>query len=273
MVFHMENKSILISDKIQITPDIYIRIPTVREILEDESLYYNITYTLSSVPFQQMVQLDDMGIDYTTITDWELFNKNIQIYSYTIQEYKKNLSQLDPTSDEYIKTSKSLDSLLKSFNYVFGDLQIEGFGLYHDNSINEDILYNVYTDVRIDKVTYYEIAKTIRKINDYEYVKSKPGNESAKKYLLEKERRRLKSAARKPYEPYLEKIIVALVNTSEFPYNYSTCMDLTIYQFNQSFKQIQHKISFDKTMIGVYAGTVSTKDMADKSVLSWIKAK
>lgn len=269
----MENNSLLFSDKVQITPDIYIRIPTLKEVYENESLYYNITYILSSTPFQQMVQLDDMGIDYTTITDWDLFNKNIQIYSYTIHEYKKQLSQLQSTSDEYIKINKSLMDILKSFELVFGTLQIEGFGLYHDNSIDEDILYNSFTGVRIDKITYYEISRIIRKINDYKHVKSKPGNESAKKYLLEKERQRLKRASKKKYEPYLENMIVALVNASEFPYNYSTCMELTIYQFNQSFKQIQHKINFDNTMIGIYAGTVSTKDISDKSVLSWIQTK
>ena len=68
-------------------------------------------------------------------------------------------------------------------------------------------------------------------------------DEYIEKYLLEKERKKQKRNAKKPYEPYLEKLVVALVKTEEFPYNYETCMDLAIYKFNQSFKQIQHKIS------------------------------
>ena len=44
-----------------------------------------------------------------------------------------------------------------------------------------------------------------------EKVNYKPGNESAKKYLLEKERKKQKRNAKKPYEPYLEKIVIALV--------------------------------------------------------------
>lgn len=265
--------SLLRATKIQITPDIFIRIPTVGEILDDETLYNNITYILSSTPFQQMVQLDDMGIDYTEITEWDLFAQNIQIYSYTLLKYKEKLNELNENDNEYLILKDAYDSLIKSFQFVFGDLQIEGFDLYHDSTIDEDILYNKETNVRIDRLTYIEIANTIRKINGYEYVKSKPGNETAKKYLIEKERKRLKRAAKKPYESSLEKMVIALVNTSEFPYNYETCMDLSIYKFNQSFKQIQHKITFDNTMIGVYAGTVSTKDMHDKSVLSWIQTK
>ena len=68
-------------------------------------------------------------------------------------------------------------------------------------------------------------------------------------------------------------MVVALVNRPEFKYNYEQVMDMSIYKFNQSFKQIETSITFDKTMIGVYAGTVDTSKMADKSSLSWIPVK
>ena len=68
-------------------------------------------------------------------------------------------------------------------------------------------------------------------------------------------------------------MVIALVNASEFSYNYESCMDLSIYKFNQSFKQIQHKIVFDNTMVGVYAGTVDTSKMINKDILSWIPSK
>ena len=103
-----------------------------------------------------------------------------------------------------------------------------------------------------------------------EKVSHKPGNESARKYLLEKERKKQKRNAGKKREPYLEKLVVALVNTNEFPYDYDSCMDLSIYRFHQSFKQIQHKIAFDNTMAGVYAGTVDTAKLSDKDILSWV---
>ena len=91
--------------------------------------------------------------------------------------------------------------------------------------------------------------------------------------MLEKERRKQKRNAKKAYEPYLEKLVIALVNTSEFPYDYNSCMDLSIYRFNQSFKQIQQKITFDNTMIGVYAGTIDTSKLSNKDALSWIANK
>ena len=129
------------------------------------------------------------------------------------------------------------------------------------------------TDYKIDEFVYIKIADAIRKINNLEKDNSKPGNEEAKRYLLKKARKKQKRNVNKPYEPYLEKMVIALVNRPEFKYNYEETMEMSIYRFNQSFKQIQTSINFDKTMIGVYAGTVDTSKMADKSSLSWIPIK
>lgn len=240
----MENKkSLLKVSSVDIVPGLSIRIPTVGEILEDEDKYYGIVSSLTATPFQYMVQLDDMGIDYTQVTDYQLFTILFSLYA------KSNLSIL------------------------FGDLDTSDFGIYTKQGDNSLVIYSPNNNIVIDELIYNDLADTIRKINLFEKVKSKPGNESARKYLLEKERKKQKRNAKKPREPYLENLVIALVNTNEFPYNYETCMDLSIYKFNQSLKQIQHKIAFDNTMIGVYAGTVDTSKMSNKSALSWILNK
>ena len=240
----MENKkSLLNATSVDIVPNLSIRIPTVGEILEDEDKYYGIVSSLTATPFQYMVQLDDMGIDYTQITDYQLFMMLFPMYA------KSDLSLL------------------------FSDLDTSDFGIYINQQDNSPVIYSPNNNIIIDELIYNDLADTIRKINLFEKVKSKPGNESARKYLLEKERKKQKRNAKKPKEPYLEKLVIALVNTSEFPYNYETCMDLSIYKFNQSFKQIQQKITFDNTMIGVYAGTVDTSKMTNKDALSWISSK
>lgn len=237
----MENrKSLLNSSSIEIAPNFSLKIPTVGEILEDEYSYYNITYALTASPFQYMVQLDDIGVDYTQISNYEFFK------ILFLMNKNNNLSLL------------------------FGDLDISQFDIYLDKKTKNEVLYNPKNDITIDELVYNTLADMIRKINLFEKVKSKPGNESAKKYLLEKERKRLKRNAKKKSEPYLEKLVIALVNTNEFSFDYDTCMDLSIYRFNQSFKQIQHKINFDNTMTGVYSGTIDTSKMNNKDSLSWI---
>lgn len=239
----MENrKSLLNLSSIDI-PDtkLSIRIPTVGEILEDEFTYYSIVSSLTASPFQYMVQLDDMGIDFTTITDYELFKMLFLMY------------------------------LQFDLSLLFGDLDMSDFGLYKKH--NDTFIYSPKYNIEINEKVYNDLTDTIRKINLLEKVNYKPGNESAKRYLLEKERKKQKRNSKKNQEPYLEKLVIALVNTNEFPYDYDSCMDLSIYRFNQSFKQIQHKITFDNTMIGVYAGTVDTSKLGNKDILSWIPNK
>ena len=240
----MENKkSLLNATSVEIVPNLSLKIPTVGEILEDEDKYYGIVSSLTASPFQYMVQLDDMGIDYTQITDYQLFMMLFPMYAQS------------------------------DLSLLFGDLNTSDFNVYVNQDDDRQVIYSPSNNIVIDELVYNDLADTIRKINLFEKVKSKPGNESARKYLLEKERKKQKRNAKKPRFPYLEKMVIALVNTSEFPYNYETCMDLSIYKFNQSLQQIQRKIAFDNTMVGVYAGTVDTSKMADKDALSWIPNK
>ena len=188
-----------------------------------------------------MVQLDNIGIDFTTISDYQLFMMLFTVYA------KSDLS------------------------IIFGDLDTSDFIVQGEEGY--EFLYSPKNKLEINEEVYYDIVNTIRKINLLEKVNYKPGNESARKYLLEKERKKQKRNAKKKQEPYLEKLVISLVNTSEFKYDYDSCMDLSIYKFNQSFRQIQHKIAFDNTMIGVYAGTVDTSKLSNKDILSWIPNK
>lgn len=274
--------SFLILDKVQITPQISIKIPTVGEILRNEQSYYCLTTALTASPFTYMVQLDNMGIDYTSIDDWQLFlilfnnlAEQVRNLQLGILDLKKHLSELSVDTFEYIDCQAKTNILQRQIDnvgisMVFGDTDIAGF-VKKETDDKEEILFNPITNAYIDKAIYTDIASTIRKINLYKHVKSKPGNEHMKEYLLKKERRRMKRHANKPYEPYLENMVVALVNNADFPYDYDSCLDLSIYRFNQSAQQIQHKISFDNTMIGVYAGTIDTSKMKNKDSLSWIK--
>lgn len=237
----MENKkSWLNLSAVDIIPNLSIKIPTVGEILDNEFSYYSVISALTASPFQYMVQLDDIGIDYTELNDFGLFKMLFPLYA------KSDLSLL------------------------FGSLDTSDFSIYADQENNTEVIYSPKNEIIINEFIYNDLSDAIRKINLLEKVRSKPGNESTRKYLLERERRKQKRNAKKKQEPYLEKLVIALVNTAEFPYNYNSCMDLSIYRFNQSLKQIQHKIAFDNTMAGVYSGTVDTSKLSSKDCLTWI---
>lgn len=238
-------KSFLTLDRVYITENIYIKIPTVREILKNEQNYYSAVHSLTAVPYQFMVQLDDMKLDFATVKPYELFLMLFPVYA------KSDLS------------------------LILGDLNTSDYTVKLDDSNSTYVLYSKTNgdDFKIDELVYTQFVDTLRKIHNLEKVKYKPGTDEAKEYLIKKERRKQKRRANKPYEPYLEKLVIALVNCPEYKYNYEETLDLSIYKFNQSFKQVQTRINFDNTMTGVYAGTVDTSKLSDKSCLSWIPIK
>lgn len=243
----MENRSLLNRKSIQITDELILRIPTVGEILDRESEYFSLISIMTSTPFQYMVQLDDLGIDYTAITDYEMFCLLFPVYAQ------------------------------QDTSIIFGDVYLKDIALYHDNSTDLDVLYSPTSDIKIDEFVYYNMAKVMRQVNCIKYERKKPKGEKNKKYFLEKERRHLKNLERirkrKEFaQSEFEKLIVALVNNNRFKYDYDSILALPIYNFYQSFQQIQHDINFNNVMRGIYAGTIDTKKITDKSSLSWIKS-
>ena len=241
----MENNSLLNKKEVQITDQLTLRIPTVGEILDNQNTYFSLISIMTSTPLQYMVQLDDIGIDYTKITDYEMFRLFFPVYAQ------------------------------QDISILFGNLHLNDIDRYHNNNTNLDVLYSPSTGIIIDELVYMMMAKLLRRIHLIKYNRAMPKGENTKKYLLDKERRHIKNMERirkrKEYEDSeFERIIIALVNRPEFKYNYSSVLDLSIYDFYQSFKQIQQGINFNNMMRGIYAGTIDAKKITDKSCLSWI---
>ena len=234
----MATVNLLYQDSYRINDAIQIRIPTVGEILKNEDEYYNIVGLLTAMPIDMMVQLDDAGIDFTTINEFDLF-------MMTFQSLKR--------------TDTSM---------VFVDLDLTGFQPVINVQNNQLMLGDTKTGVKIDRAIQGQISFILRKIHGLEKNLHVPANKEAKEYMLE--RARVKAKRRKRMtESNLERDIVALVNTSEFPYNYQSVQDLTIYQFNLSLRQVIKKIDYDNRMHGVYSGTVNAKELRQED-LTWL---
>lgn len=257
----MADKSLLRMKELQVTPKITLNIPSVGDILDDEGYYYWIVNSITQSPYSAMVELDDMGIDFTTITAFELFVLKARFI------LSSDLSYV--FGDTFSKLYNVLSN--PEISDEFKNENVLRIGKNQENG--EMVIYDAIDDIIIDQLVYEQIADGIRKINLIEKDNRRPGNDAAKHYLIQKERRYKRRHAKDKVNPYLETLVVALVNKQEFPYNYETVMDLSIYNFKRSLKQIQHTVNFDKVMIGVYAGTVDTSKMADKSILNFIDFK
>ena len=68
----MAIRHMLYERELKVNDDISIVIPTVREVLEQEEEYYGLVSLIIATPYDMMVQLDDLGIDFREISDYEL---------------------------------------------------------------------------------------------------------------------------------------------------------------------------------------------------------
>ena len=230
--------NLLYKDRIAINDRISVMIPSVGKILEDEENYYRLVSILTSVPYDMMVQLDDIGIDFTTINDYELF-------LLLFQGLKEEDTSL-----------------------LFGDLQMTKFETVVRPENGTIALRDPETGIIIDRAIYSKIADAIRTIHHLEKTIKKPGNDQAKEYLIERARKKMKRRKSHQNSSELESLITAMVNTSEFKYDYESVKNLSIYQFNESVHQIIRKTDWDNRMHGIYAGTVDAKRLSEHD-LSW----
>lgn len=217
---------------------INVRIPTVGEILNDEEGYYGLVSSITAMPIDMCVQLDDAGIDFTTINEYELFLMMFEGY-------------------------KGMDT-----ENVFPGLDLSGFRIAKNDQNGQYVMVDSVNDIVIDRAVYDKTATLLRKIHGYEKDNRTAGNDDGKKYFIERQRKKQKKRSRNR-ESQLEPLIVAMVNTEQFKYDYDSVLGLSIYQFNESVRQIIKKVDYGNRMFGVYSGTISAKDIK-KDDLNWL---
>ena len=238
----MSTISLLYQKQYAINDKIHVVIPTIGDILEDEDGYYNMVTMLTSMPIDLMCELDDAGIDYTEISEYDLF---IILFG--------SLRQMDTSA-------------------IFGDLDLKKFILVENEQNGQPMLYDEENDIRIDRAIHGQIAATLRKIHHLEKNIRKPANDEAKRYMLKRAREKAKRRKNRKEFSQLESLIVAMVNTEQYKYDFESTLGLTIYQFNECVHQIIKKVDYEHRMSGIYAGTVDPKGMSQDE-LNWLVHK
>jgi hypothetical protein len=223
---------VLSGDPVAICDGITVYQPTLREIKDyGESKFFSTFWTFCSSPWDMPSMLDDMGVNFMEITEWELF-RSIAI----------GLSQ------EVTKP-------------IFGDLDFSKFVQMTrkmPDGETDVVLYNKETQQIIDEEMYKAFIPFVREAIGFEHSGKKAGNEYTRKALIIDDRKTRKRNARKPYESALFNGIISLVNTEECKYDYNTIFNITLYQFTKSITQIQGKKSACALLQGSISGFCDT---------------
>ena len=238
----MATLNLLYKQEYAINEHIRIQIPTVGEVLDNEDDYYTMVTMLTAMPVDMMVQLDDIGVDFTAINEYELF-----------------LILFNALKD-------------KDTSLIFGELDLKPFRSAVNPQNNTIVLRDKETGVVIDRGIQGQIASVLRKIHNLKRNNRKPANQEAREYMLQRAREKMRRRSKRMNDSQLEELIVAMVNTEQFHYGFEGTRELSIYQFNESVRQVIKKIDYDNRMHGVYAGTVNAKELSQDD-LNWLTHK
>lgn len=228
---------------IPINDKIRVYVPTVGEIIDCEDDYYSLVSILTAMPIDFMVQLDDLGIDFATINEYDLL-------LILFPELKS-----------------------KDVSMVFGDLDLSGFELMVNQQNSNIVLRDEVNDITIDRSVYSMISNTLRKIHNLERDRRKPANQEAKEYMIKRAREKMRRSKYKHRNSQLESLIISLVNTEQFKYDFERTRELSIYQFNASVQQIIKKTDYEHLMYGIYSGNISAKDIKSDELIWLYKFK
>lgn len=222
----------------EINDQIRIRKPTLREIAAvGEQRHYSMLSAFVSVPSDVIAELDEIGLDFTQISEWELFLLFVQRIS---------------KEDSAIWFEGGID-----FNYNMTNLYL--------NKENGMTVLITNDGVKIDLNIYNKIAEYLRAVYDIQVKRERPRNKLTKRVMIQEAKSKLAYARRKPHKSQLRNMISTVVNAEGGKYNYDQILDLDIVAFTDSVKRIACIASTKALMQGAYSGMVDIKKISKDS--------
>lgn len=254
-----------------ITQKIIVTQPTLDQIERyGEKRYFSAMRTLTSVGADLKWQLwDHLGIDYTQISDYDLFIRYIagnvsskrQVKKELLSDPEKYKDMLDRLNDDDLR---EMD--VNPLQLILKDIDLGDF-VPCKTEYGDIVLYNREQDIKIDRAIHAQMIDVIRQIHGWKRNNETPANETTKMNLIEDARDEAMASSKKPYKSILKPLISAMMCKT------GMCGDERIWNmpigmFFDNIKRL-YKIQ-DATMLlqGAYSGFASLKGV-DKSRFDW----
>lgn len=251
----MKNKFSLLGRKeYQLTDKLTIHIPLISEIrssFEAETEYYKLISLFVKTPCDAMVELDNIGLDYTKVKEYDLF---IMLFSGLLsskQDIKSNIWKM-----------------------VFPYIDFNDLAIIQDINNSELVVTNRKLEVIINERIYFDLSDLLRQIacleKNMEYYKVP--EEETRKYIIERQRIKQKRSIErelkygKKSSSALDGVILLLVNNCNFKYNFETVGQITLYDLYACLRQIYSDREIDGLMSGYWNGTVDLKKVDDSKL-------
>ena len=213
---------------------ITITIPKIGEVVGyGERQYYSMVQTITAIPSEMKSQLWDMGLDWTQLTDFQLFMMLVP-----------SLPQ-DKTS------------------ILFGDLNLQAMKPF-ENKENETVfLGDQETGAIIDELAFGKIHSYLCSAHNLTKKVEKAANEFTKKFMIDEDRQKIKHNAKQPYKSFLKPLISSVKCRMGYTLDYVKNMGLC--EFFDDLSRLQIIVNADALLQGSYSGMVDTSKIPKKN--------
>lgn len=229
----------------KVTDQIIVHQPTIGEIVEfGEQEYYSTVGLLCAIPSDMKSFLwDNFDIDWTKITDFELFCLIRQ--TLPVERTKLLLGDLD------------LPSL--QLGYINGDQ-------------SNIVLRDEDKGIEINDFVYTKMVSYIRALHGITPKIEKAADKFTKQIMLQDDRERIQRNADKEYEPQLLSLITSMMTYPGFKYKKNELKECGLNEFMSAVKSAQIYVSTVALQHGAYSGFMDTSKIS-KDKFNWMRSE
>ena len=238
-LFEIDSLGLYMGDPYVINEHIIIAQPTIGQIAEyGEKAYYSMVHTLCAIPSDMKSQLEDMGLDYEKVEDFELF----MMFAPTLQN--------------------------ESTSILFGDADFSKLKVIKNPQNDQIVLADRETGLVIDVLIYERIVNYLRKVHGLKKKVEHAANKYTKKVLIEEDRRNIELNKNKPYKSFLTPLVSAVKVRMGYTKDY--IKNMGIVEFMDDVQRLQIVHNADALLHGVYGCMIDAKKF-NKKDLNWMR--
>lgn len=232
-LLEVDELALYFGDPYVVNDYITITIPKLGEVVKyGERQYYSMIQTVTAIPSEMKSQLWDMGLDWTQLTDFQLF------------------MMLVPTLPQE-KTS-----------ILFGDLNFQTMRPFENKDNDTIFLGDPETGVKIDELAFGKMHSYLCSAHNLTKKVEKAANEFTKKFMIDEDRQKLKYNAKQPYKSFLKPLITSVKCRMGYTLDYVKNMGLV--EFFDDLNRLQIIVNADALLQGSYSGMVDTSKIPKK---------
>lgn len=213
--------------------------PTIGEIIDyGEREYFSMVNTLAAIPSEMKSSLWDVGIDWTQITDFQLFMMLAPSLSY------------------------------EQTKIVLGDINLQRMKPVENLQNGDVILRDPVTGAIIDELAYCTMHAYLCKLHNLTKKVEKAGNKFTKQVLIDEDRQKKEYNATQPYKSFLLPLISSIKVRQAYTKEYVRNMGL--YEFFDDVNRSQIIVNTDALISGAYSGMMDASKVK-KSEFNWMR--